>query len=987
MDWLLKFLANNKDSLPILLTGIAFLFSVLGFASKYGWEWLKRRRKSQLTSPNFPFQVIKPRSPVVVRQLMSNHAEIANRYDPLDDFNIPYQARQVNRSVRLELQQLLEQHQWVLVLGWTGIGKTREAAEVAKILNSEGWTVLKFTGDQWLEKPPKFPSEHLSNQDKLLFFLDDLNYWMTRQEESPNADDPLQPLRVPFQVRLQETLEFYKTECRAPQNIRVLATARNETTPHLEKPDDLTEWDKLAIEKYPKLWRGFHHYELPEPQDQVIVELLQDTSNVGKVSIKSDDSLSIAKCNDGTFRNIVENLRTARANGHFLTQENFIPTLSGTWTARYQRVKARYPFTAPVLYDAVALLRALGISLEPFAVVDTARMISHCRWWHPRWWRISHTLNKLKVRERLLEPRDGQIEAKSNLLEPAKYAIRLWPLLEKWVNRQPEVMEKSLWRFSILTATQKCFQASLLSFNALLKFKPNDPTIWLFRGDVLWALGRKEDAIVSYQTVLKYEPDSPIAWNDRGLVLRRLNRPEEALASLNRALGLQPNTVEFLFNRGSVLGQLNRPDEALESFDKALELEPDFAEAWCYRGNALSDLNHKEEALLSYEKAFELTPDFAEAWQRHGVVLDELGQFEEALKSFNIVLKLNVNDFIAQANKGVSLVKLRRFKEALNSFDIVLKLNPNDSNTWCNRGSVLSELRQFKEALNSFDKALRLNPDNPNAWYNRGLSLMKVGEIEAALKSFNKASDTNPNNFKIWLHQGLILNDMNCYEESLKCFDKAIENLNPDVSEDFDVWTVWSVKGVTFCVLGRYKDALHSFHEALKLKPDYQPLWMQRGKVLGMLGHSDYALDSFNVAVNLQPNDPNAWLNRGMALSILKRNEEALRDVNKALEFESESLYDWIPQAWLIKGISLLELGQYDQALDSFEENLKLSSGQPGAWYGKARCHAHKQQANEAIAALQSAMQIDPSYIEGARTDSDFDPVRDNPDFRALITG
>ena len=133
----------------------------------------------------------------------------------------------------------------MIILGRSGLGKTREAAHLAQGLSEEGWTVLKLTEQGWLDVPRQFP-EVISPQDKLLFVIDDLNRWIyagNPREIHKNAEDLAQPLRVSVQERLLRVLEFFEQECRA--EVRVIATARNE-------PE---EREKLQFEKYSQFWQ------------------------------------------------------------------------------------------------------------------------------------------------------------------------------------------------------------------------------------------------------------------------------------------------------------------------------------------------------------------------------------------------------------------------------------------------------------------------------------------------------------------------------------------------------------------------------------------------------------------------------------------------------------------------------------------------------------------------------------------------------------
>jgi hypothetical protein len=235
-----------------LIAALAAILSATGIGGvvyKAHQARIQRRRLQQIPMGEFPFQVIPPRTAKILQQLMPDSRGEA---DPLAEFNIPYQTRQPNRNVRQELEQAFVQQPWVLILGKSGLGKTREASHLTELLNGEGWTVLKLSDHAgWLDEPRQFP-ESLNPTDKLLFFLDDLNRWCYRgnpREMPANADDPSQPLRVPVQERLLKTLAFFERECR-PGHVRVIATARNEPQPDRERNQPLR---LLAVGKIPQI--------------------------------------------------------------------------------------------------------------------------------------------------------------------------------------------------------------------------------------------------------------------------------------------------------------------------------------------------------------------------------------------------------------------------------------------------------------------------------------------------------------------------------------------------------------------------------------------------------------------------------------------------------------------------------------------------------------------------------------------------------------
>lgn len=150
--------------------------------------------------------------------------------DPLANFNISYQQRRAGESVQQTLMEKVRAGKWLLILGRTGLGKTREVAELAQAHSQEGWTVMRLENHELLIVPSNFPIDRLDRQPRLLFVLDNLNQAMWLGSQLSAVDDSgkrLEPLKSPMQKRLLETLQFYMNYCGA-QKVRVAATARNE---------------------------------------------------------------------------------------------------------------------------------------------------------------------------------------------------------------------------------------------------------------------------------------------------------------------------------------------------------------------------------------------------------------------------------------------------------------------------------------------------------------------------------------------------------------------------------------------------------------------------------------------------------------------------------------------------------------------------------------------------------------------------------------
>ncbi len=589
---IIQFYQTNKNWIDNLLSGalVTVVLAIIGFI----WWYREQKRKVRIIEPSLPFTKIAPNSNVIPIIYKRDEKDKS----PLADHNIIYQHRMADRNFTNELLQNLEENRWLIILGPTGIGKTREAAEVAQRLNHEGWTVLLLKLGEWLERPENKQLEAIGTDRKLLFFLDDLNSYMRRSlevEQNPQAkDSPLAAINIPLQERLLKTLKAYETYCTRPEEVRVIATARDEKEP--ESPGQPSEWDKLQWDKYPELWNRFHLVKLPSPEDGAIVELLQDT--IPQTNIKAEtDYSSIAACNDSTFRNVVENLVRLDNRQLPLNPANYQATLRGNWQKRYQDAIKRDTL-AKYIYAAVDLLRQCNVSLEPFIVEPTARFIAKGNMWQQLWyrWKIKQSLADLIARENILEPRDGQIEAKGKQVELNDYLRPLKQLIWQLFKQKPEKMLPSLAGFTLKLYELNRYRDALKGFNRLVSLLPQWEDGWFYQGTTFYYLEQYQEAIASYDRALEIKPDYHEAWNNRGWAVCSLSKNRVSTPSLEALIYRKP--IVALNDREPHIFALR------EALPHLIQGSPPWGQIYRYLGEAyLEHSQYKEKASPYWREA------------------------------------------------------------------------------------------------------------------------------------------------------------------------------------------------------------------------------------------------------------------------------------------------------------------------------------------------------------------------------------------------
>ncbi len=181
--------------------------------------------------------------------------------------------------------------------------------------------------------------------------------------------------------------------------------------------------------------------------------------------------------------------------------------------------------------------------------------------------------------------------------------------------------------------------------------------------------------------------------------------------------------------------------------------------------------------------------------------------------------------------------------------------------------------------------------------------------------------------------------------------------------------------------LDRYEEAIASFQNALKDRPDDYWSWYRQGDALRQLGRYHEAIASYDRALESRPDDYWSWYRRGDVLRHWGRLEAALASYDKALEVKPTDYWSWYQ-----RGEVLRQLGRYRDAVISYDKVLESQPEDEYAWYNKACCYALRGLAELAIASLQEAIYLNADeYQELAKTDPDFDNLRGNEQFQALI--
>lgn len=186
-----------------------------------------------------------------------------------------------------------------------------------------------------------------------------------------------------------------------------------------------------------------------------------------------------------------------------------------------------------------------------------------------------------------------------------------------------------------------------------------------------------------------------------------------------------------------------------------------------------------------------------------------------------------------------------------------LEINPRFSEAYFKLGYAYYQLRDYEKSVQYYKKTNLSNSMNVS---NMALAYYMKGDYGEALKMLKRSLQLNPNNQTARKNLPMI--------ES--AFNRNLQNMKDKQSDDPEHYYEL---GNIFVEQANYEDALASFDEAVKLKPDYAEALVNKGNCYYMLKDYNKAISTFKDVLKINPNSKMANKNLSHLYGLLGNTE------------------------------------------------------------------------------------------------------------------
>jgi len=343
-----------------------------------------------------------------------------------------------------------------------------------------------------------------------------------------------------------------------------------------------------------------------------------------------------------------------------------------------------------------------------------------------------------------------------------------------------------------------------------------------------------------------------------------------------------------------------------------------------------------------------------------GLVLLRQGKMREAAEIFGAIVERKPDFVDAHYALGVALSRLGRehFPEAIDEFLYVLRQRPEDIDARVDLSSMMGQEGDAPAAAAQLRQAIRLAPANADLYILLGKTQLDVNEFPQAITSFRKAEELKPNLSAAHYGIGLALSKQHDLVHAAEEFRTALTLNSHDPFSYMEL-------GKIDLEQGDLPGAEKLFQEALRLRPGLAEAHAEMGKVYHRENDHQKAEQAFREALRLQSGNSEASYGLALLLRSQGRNEEAKPYFAKVEAREQATIQTGRANALNAEGMKDAAEGNLNDALAAFEKALAIDPSFFMAAYNQGVVLARLGEDSKAVTAFRTAIRLRPDFLMG----------------------
>lgn len=327
-------------------------------------------------------------------------------------------------------------------------------------------------------------------------------------------------------------------------------------------------------------------------------------------------------------------------------------------------------------------------------------------------------------------------------------------------------------------------------------------------------------------------------------------------------------------------------------------------------------------------------------------------------------------------DQGIKYLQGQEYEKARSALEEAKKIDANDPKIHLQLALAYNKLKLFPQEIKSYQEAVRLEPGNADAHYSLGLAYLRSNNKNAALAQSDalvkikpelaiKLRDiiSPPNPAKKYLAEGIQYLEARDFDKARIALEKSLSHDPKDAETNYRL-------GLVYAHLGRNDEAVSKYKQAINIKPE-AAAYLNMGLAYSKLGQHQQSLEAMKKAIELNPKYALAHYNLGATYISLGKKElaqkeiDALKGLDVALAAKLEGEVNLggagkNGKDLLVKGMAQLNAKDYEKAMATLEEAVRLDSQIPAVHINLALAYRNLKQPEKAINSLKEAIRLKP---------------------------
>ncbi|MDQ7824664.1 MAG: tetratricopeptide repeat protein [Candidatus Eremiobacteraeota bacterium] len=219
-------------------------------------------------------------------------------------------------------------------------------------------------------------------------------------------------------------------------------------------------------------------------------------------------------------------------------------------------------------------------------------------------------------------------------------------------------------------------------------------------------------------------------------------------------------------------------------------------------------------------------------------------------------------------------------------------------------------------------------------------------------RQFSESTPMKALSYRDMVKKGLSLLEIGRFREALESFSQAMQ-LDPRAPEAI------SGRGSALMKMGNYRKALQCFEEVLQATPHDVEVLKNKGTALLELGELREALENFKTIITLAPRDSYSLWKIGSIYGRIGNPGDAITFIDKALSLDGK-----MADALIEKGSYLLQTGRSLEATACFDQVLALNPTSQRCLFYKAEALMKNQQYEETLTTYRLILALEGTNTE-----------------------